>query len=217
MDNVDMVERQEPFINLITRFRDKECSGENLKEVYRSLGSIFAYKLAQYIDFDPYKIITPMEKEYNGSKNEVNNDCLFVSTFEDNASFTKVIGDFYGVKDYAKLEVYRAENGWNASITKVSVPEKIKSVKKIIFCKSVLATGCTAKSILKYMCEQYNPEEIIIIAIISSDEAIQELNDEYRYLKISFLIGETDSLDHEKGMLVPGVGLLEKRLKNFDN
>lgn len=217
MENIKFIGKDEPFLSLITKFRDKTCNCDELKIVYRNLGSIFAIKLSEYIKFNNITIVTPLEKTYIGSECDVNNELLFVSTFEDNENFAKVIGDFYGAKEYAKLDVDRVEKGWSASLINCELPTDISNIKTIIFCKSVLATGCTAKTIIKKICEVCNPESIVILALISSSEAIKELQEEYRFLNIKFLIGQIDSLDVETGLLVPGVGMIENRLKAVDS
>jgi len=216
MKGVTFIKKQEPFQSLITKFRDKSYCGEELKKVYKNLGSIFAFELASYIEFKEVNIVTPLNKEYMGTRC-VDNNLLFVSTFEDNEIFAKTIGEFYEVQKYAKLNVDRAENGWEASVVSIDIPKNIGDVKTIVFCKSVLATGCTAKAILKKISEVCNPESILVIAIISSDEAIQELRDEYKYLNINFLVGEVDTLDAKAGLLLPGLGMIEKRLKSVRN
>lgn len=216
MKNVTLIKRQEPFKNQITKFRDRSYSGEELKKTYKNLGSIFALELANYVEFKECNIITPLNKEYTGTKC-VDDNLLFVSTFEDNEVFTKTIGDFYEVKRYAKLDVDRADKGWEASLVSIELPKNIGEVKTIVFCKSVLATGCTAKTILKKIIEECNPENVLIVSIISSHEAIQELRDEYKYLNINFLVGEIDILDVGAGLLLPGVGMIEDRLKSVNN
>lgn len=217
MCNIKFIEKKEPFFSLITKFRNKACTGEELKTAYKKLGSIFAIELANYIAFKDCNIVTPMDKEYIGTKCNENNNLLFVSTFEDNENFSKTIGEFYGVQEYAKLDVDRAEKGWKANLVRFEFPENIDKVKTVVFCKSVLATGCTAKTILKKICEVCNPEGVLVISIISSNEAIEELKNEYKYLNIEFLIGEIDELEIETGLLVPGVGMIEERLKVVAN
>ncbi|WP_097028576.1 uracil phosphoribosyltransferase [Clostridium peptidivorans] len=214
--NVTFIKKQEPFQSLITKFRDKSYCGEELKKIYKNLGSIFALELASCIKFEEFNIVTPLNKEYTGTRC-VDNNLLFVSTFEDNEIFAKTIGDFYEVQKYAMLNVDRAENGWEASVVSAELPKNIGDVKTIVFCKSVLATGCTAKSILKKISELCNPESIIVISIISSNEAIKELRDKYRYLNINFLVGEIDTLDAKSGVLLPGLGMIENRLKSVSN
>ncbi|WP_270566670.1 uracil phosphoribosyltransferase [Clostridium beijerinckii] len=214
---ISLINGKEPFKSLITKFRDKSCNGKELKKTYANLGGIFAIELASYFDFVECDVVTPLNQAYIGSKCVGSNNLLFVSTFEDNESFTKTIGDYYGIKEYAKLNVDRAENGWEASVISFEFPQNIGEIKTVIFCKSVLATGCTAKAILKKICEICNPDNIIVVGILSSNEAIEELKREYRYLNINFLIGEIDKLENETGLLIPGVGMIEDRLKIVDN
>lgn len=214
MRNNTLIEKKEPFQSLITKFRDKSYLGEELKNIYKNLGSIFALELARYIEFEECNIVTPLNKDYTGTRCKDNN-LLFVSTFEDNEIFAKTIGGFYGIQKYAKLNVDRKEHGWEANVVSVELPTIVGETKTIVFCKSVLATGCTAKAILKKICEICNPESIVVISIISSNEAIKELSDEFKYLNINFLTGEIDALDVKVGLLLPGIGMIESRLNTL--
>lgn len=137
---------------------------------------------------------------------------MIVSTFEDNEIFAQNIGSFFEDIHYAKLDIDRHQDGWNAKIIRTELPEDVSEFERIIFCKSVLATGCTAKTILKKIVEKYNPREIIVISIVGSNEAIAELENAFKAFGIKFLLGEIDKLNKD-GLLTPGIGIIEERLK----
>lgn len=204
------IENNNLYKILVSKFRSLDITGDSLVQVYRKLGRVFGVFLSNHFMLESTLIKTPTGAEYSGSKLDIGN-ILFVSTFEDNDLFAQQIGSFYENAVYAKLDVDRKAKGWEASIVKVDLPD-VNNIDTVIFCKSVLATGCTAKTILNEIVQHYNVSNIIVTSILGSQEAIDELSNEFKYLNIKYLVGEIDLLDSETGLLMPGVGQIEERL-----
>jgi len=204
------IENNNLYKILVSKFRSLDVTGDSLVQVYKKLGHVFGVFLSNHFILESSPIKTPTGAEYLGSKLDVGN-ILFVSTFEDNDFFAQQIGSFYENALYAKLDVDRKSKGWEANIVKVDLP-KVNNIDTVIFCKSVLATGCTAKTILNEIVQHYNVSNVIVTSILGSQEAIDELSNEFKYLNIKYLVGEIDLLDSETGLLMPGVGQIEERL-----
>lgn len=197
------------FFQLLTEFRDEKTSKERLKIVYQYLGEIMGLDLTNLLDFQSKKIITPLKEKYTGLSSEIGKTLIF-STFEDNEDFAKKIGrDFIDVS-YGYLGNY-SENNWTNGKIYLEIDKDLKEVETLVFCKSVLATGCTALSHIGRVVSEYKPSKIIIISLVSSKLAIEEILREYKSYNLSFIIGEIDELN-EDNYLSPGVGNIEERL-----
>lgn len=111
----------------------------------------------------------------------------------------------------------RGKEALSSPVRAMELP-KVKDyemVDMVIVAKSVLATGCTAIHLLKKSIEKYNPKDVVVASIFYSNQGIKDLKMEVRNCKI-YVCGEPDSLNKD-GMLVPGVGNLDERLKTNIN
>jgi len=77
-----------------------------------------------------------------------------------------------------------------------------------------LSKKCLQKTALaRRVLEKYNPEKVIVASIFYSNQGVQEVQNEIKNAGI-YVIGEPDSVRLD-GMLVPGFGNLDKRLKGL--
>lgn len=206
---------KEPYKSLLTRVRNEDLYGHDLKETLKKVSSVFVEELASLLEFQEKTVSTPMGREFRGSQCK-SDDILIVSTFEDNEIMATEIGSFFGNVSYGKLEAVRKKDetcGWSASVHYTEFPKDIKNVNTVIFCKTVLATGCTAKSIIKATCELVRPTKIVILSVIGSNQAVEEISEEFGWINIDFVFADIDEV--KDGMLIPGVGDIEKRLSKL--
>lgn len=202
------------FFHLLTEFRNKDTSSERLKLVYQYLGEIMGNKLIDLLPAIPIEITTPLNETYTGVTLNVDKT-LILSTFEDNELFAKKIGKSLPNVCYGHLGTLSPDKSWLSNQEYLVLPDfdgELKEVETLIFCKSVLATGCTAKTYIDYIINKFNPSNIFILSLISSNEALKELTTLYKSYNLTFIIGETDKLN-ENNYLSPGVGNVESRLK----
>lgn len=141
--------------------------------------------------------------------------CAIVTTRDDFEFLGKGISSvlYNSIAGYMDFEGRRGLQALNAQIQHVELLEpKGQHVHTLIVAKAILATGCTAIHLTRSAMSKYMPRQIIISSIFFSEHAVAELHHEIPNADI-IVIGSPDSLD-EDGMLVPGVGILDQRLKD---
>lgn len=200
---------------LETQIRDKNT---NKKELRNSL-YLFGYNLGVKICAENFlistNVFTPMEHTYQGTKIDNSYNNIIVSTKDDYSYFaagiSKAIGCTY--TGYIDFNGARGESTYTEPIRSIELPDILngKPVKSIIIAKSVIATGCTAISLAKKALEKYVPKSLIIVSAFYSQTGIEELNFELPNADI-YVGTAPDSIDQD-GMLLPGVGNIDIRIK----
>lgn len=141
--------------------------------------------------------------------------CAIITTKDDFEYLGKGISSVINnsIKGYMDFEGIRGTKALNAEIQNMILPEiKGQNVDTLIIAKAVLATGFTAINLAKNAIAKYLPRKIIIASVFYSESGVRELMHNIPNADI-FLVGEHDSLNGD-GMLVPGVGDLDKRISD---
>ena len=140
--------------------------------------------------------------------------CAIVSTKDDFEFLGKGLSRILenSVNGYMDFEGRRGREALNSHIAHMELPEaKGQSVHTLVIAKAVLATGCTAVHLAKTAQKKYMPRNILIVSVFYSEKGVLELQHEVPNADI-VVVGKPDSVD-ENGMLTPGVGNLDQRLK----
>lgn len=204
-----------PFITLLqTRVRDKETKAEELQQTLYKLGEYVASEIISHEFVKQESITTPLNKEFQGLI-MLQPKVMVISTKDDYEFFAAGISDnikncLRGYMDFGGL---RGTDTLSSPIRAVSLPDTKKGevVDTVIVAKSVLATGCTAISLLRKAIEKYMPNNIIVASVFYSEQGSVDLKMELPRCKI-YVCGQPDSLNSD-GMLLPGVGNLDSRTK----
>ncbi len=142
---------------------------------------------------------------------------LVFSTKDDYKYFGKGICNVIknSIQGYMDFSGKRGLSALSAQIRDIELPIlEGTSISTIIIAKSILATGCTAISLTKRALTEYQPKYLICASIFYSNAGIADLQKEFNY-SIIFTIGDPDEL-REDGMLIPGVGNLDERIRNVE-
>ena len=193
--------------------RDSRSTSFDLKKNIKELGEEIGKKVI--IDYFLVKeaITTPMSSQIEGFLPKIPL-CAIITTKDDflflGAGISSTLQN--SILGYMDFNGQRGVQALNADIRHMELPKPIgQNVHTLIIAKAVLATGCTAIHLTKKAMNTYMPRNIIIASIFYSEQALAELSHEIPNADI-FVVGKPDILD-ENGMLVPGIGNLDERLR----
>lgn len=192
---------------------DACSSSEMLREAVKVLGCEIGRKVMEDYFLEKKSFETPMNRKVERLFPDVPL-CAIMTTRDDFLYLRKGIQSVIrnSIVGYMDFEGRRGVQALNSEVRHMELPEpKGQSVHTLIVAKAVLATGCTALHLTKTAMTKYMPRNTIIASVFYSKQAVAELSQEIPNADI-IVIGDPDALD-ENGMLVPGVGNLDVRLR----
>ena len=196
---------------LRNKVRDKECGCDELRLALCELGGIMGRSIAGECFLEERSVLTPLMVTSTGVHLR-SDHVVVVSTFDDYKYFGKGVADAFprvkqGHMDFAGA---RGSEALSSSYRSITLPD-VNDASMVIVAKSVLATGCTAISLARKAMEKYWPEKLVVTSVFHSENGVFELQEALKNVEV-FTLGSSDAL-REDGMLVPGVGNLDNRLK----
>lgn len=208
---------KDPYITaLLTEIRDEQTSKETLRKRLSYIGR----RIGELIIGDGLvlekTVTTPLGLPYTGlclSKTTT----LIVSTRDDYHYYANGIASCFskpyrGFMDFDRVRGPEALKCKRRAIEFPTVkPGEV--VDTLIIAKSILATGCTAISLTHSAIARFLPKRVIIAAVFYSEDAIQEVLAEIPNVENIYICGEPDLLNAD-GLLVPGVGNLDARIRD---
>lgn len=203
------------FVRMLqTKVRDKETKTEDLQTTLYKLGEYIVSEIIGNEFVEEEIITTPLEHKYKGLV-IMEPKIVVMSTRDDYDYFASGISHSLVncISGYMDFGDNRGLDTYSSPVRAVELPEigTGEFVDTVIIAKSVLATGCTAISLLRKAIEKYIPSNIIICSVFYSEEGIRDIKRELRKCKI-YVCGEPDTLN-KNGFLIPGIGDIDERLK----
>ncbi|RDV11324.1 hypothetical protein DXT99_24795 [Pontibacter diazotrophicus] len=195
----------------LTNVRNKDTSTEQLIESLTIVGQSIGRKIFNTFFTQEANVTTPMSQSYRGIL-KIEKSIVIISTDADYDNYAKGIASnfrncYRGYIDYAGK---RGKDALIEEFRTLHLPEINKPyVDVLVVAKTVLATGCTAISITQNAMQKYKPRTVIIASVFYTQIGVEELINEFPHS--NFLLVEEDELNDD-GMLLPGVGNLDKRL-----
>lgn len=200
---------------LETKIRDQNTSVEELKKSLLELGTLVGQEICADNMLSDVIVNTPMEATYSGVKIDESKEYVVISTKDEYEYFANGIARQLDSCNRGYMEFSRGkkEDEFCAPIRAMDLPDikTGKPVEYVIIAKSVLATGCTAILLAKKAIDKYMPKGIIIASAFYSISGVLELKNQVPHAKI-YVCMDPDDINAE-GMLLPGVGNLDLRLK----
>lgn len=193
--------------------RNINSSKEDIKKALFLLGQEIGKKFVENYYLEEREITTPMNESISSLLPKFPLSVI-ITTRDDTEHLRKGLASILDncKLGYMDFEGRRGLEALNSSVRMLQLPEiKNKVVDSLIIGKAVLATGCTAISLTKTAIKEYLPKRLIITTIFYSRMGLSELIKEFPHADI-FVVGEPDDIN-EDGMLVPGVGNLDERLR----
>ncbi|MEO1818890.1 uracil phosphoribosyltransferase [Pseudomonas sp.] len=189
-----------------------ESESEQLRAAVFRLGEELGKRLVELYFLEPTEIRTPMKACVRRSLPKIPL-CSIITTRDDfeylGKGMARVLDN--SIMGYMDFEGQRGIQALNAQITHMELPEPIgQHVDTLVIGKAVLATGCTAIHLAKTVFGKYLPRRVVISSLFYSEQGVADLMHEIPNADL-ILVGEPDTID-DNGMLVPGVGNLDKRL-----
>lgn len=199
---------------LETKIRDCTSDKIDLQESLYALGYLIGIQVCNDYFLSDKKIQTPMECDFNG-KSLIESNNIIISTKDDYHFFASGIAksikcNYQGFIDF---NGFRGENIFKSPIRTIELPDITngKPIENVIIAKSVVATGCTAISLAKKAFEKYMPRKLIIVSYFFSQNGVNELSTALPNADI--YVNEKDDNIDASGMLNPGVGNIDLRIK----
>ncbi|OAA83278.1 uracil phosphoribosyltransferase [Clostridium ljungdahlii] len=205
------------FVKILqTKVRNKKTTPKDLQNALLKLGEYVASEIIGREFVKSEIVTTPLDEEYQGIV-MLKSKIMVISTKDDYNYFAEGISNNMPgcIRGYMDFGGARGRMALNSEIRSMCLSETKKGemINTVIVAKSVLATGCTAITLLKKAIEMYDPINIIVASIFYSQQGILDLQNNEHRCKI-YVCGDPDSLNND-GMLVPGVGNLDNRVKTI--
>jgi len=200
-------------IALKNEVRDSD-SAWDLRESLEALGNLLSHEILQSGFISEREFMTPMGCELKGPRLTIPGCAVVVTTSVDKDSLGKGISVSFkevrhGEMNFAGLRGMQALNG---SPREIVLPA-VDNPDLLVIGKTVLATGCTAISLTRTAVEKLRPNKTIIASVFYSNKGLEELCKGLAGIDFEvFVIGQPDELN-EDGMLIPGVGDLDRRMQ----
>jgi len=191
---------------------DSSSSKENLQESITELGSELGKKIIEDYFSEKNTFSTPMSTVVERIYPDIPL-CAIITTSDDFLYLGKGITSTLNnsILGYMDFNGKRGIQALDSKVRHMELPDPKGQVHTLVIAKAVLATGCTAINLTKTAVSRYMPRNIIIASVFYSEQAKHELNHEFPNADI-IVVGTPDELD-DNGMLVPGVGNLDQRLR----
>lgn len=191
--------------------RNRESEPSDVRKALTRLGEEIGKGIASQHFLAPATIITPMDDEVHTLLPQ-RNTSVVVTTKADLDCFGAALASILdpAALGYMNFEGRRGFQALESPVRELELPEIHAPVDYLIIAKSTLATGCTAISLARTAMYEYSPRALIIASIFYSSLGLSELRTAFSHAPI-FVVGDPDRLD-ERGMLHPGIGLLDSRI-----
>ncbi|EHR79818.1 hypothetical protein OCC_02084 [Thermococcus litoralis DSM 5473] len=195
------------------KIRDRTLNGEPLQKLLRVLGVLAGAKILSQLFAEDITLITPLSATYTGKTYRSDLTAVIITNKDDYEALGEGLSEVFPIsyRGYLDLERIYGKSGFTSKVRGAILPDVPTEVDILIIAKSVLASGCSLIALTKNALAKYNPRITVIIAIFYSKEGLNELIRELPNTYL-FVIGDADKL-REDGMLVPGVGMIDERLK----
>lgn len=193
------------------KLRDVNTNASSLKESLIELGEIIGREIIGRHYVEHKSIVTPMDIQCV-IPSISNKKTVIVSTRDDFKYFAQGIVNIIPHSDqgFMDFDGKRGISALTSEVRLIKLPD-LNNVECVIVAKSVLATGCTALSLLERAINLYSPRLVIVATVFYSESGVLDLKERFPNVEI-ILIGEADTIDQD-GMLIPGVGNIDKRIK----
>lgn len=199
---------------LKTVVRDRNSQGPFLINALTALGNEAGRIICEDVLVNIDSVVTPMDLPTKGYYIPKHNS-LVAATLDDFRCFAKGVSQaLLDVKecamDFARL---RGQDSLSGPVRTADIPfVKGEEIDLLIVAKSVLATGCTAVSLTKEAYKVVTPKKLIITVAFYSEKGVNDLKVEFPNAIILLCGQEADNINDD-GMLMPGLGLIEDRLR----
>jgi uracil phosphoribosyltransferase len=193
--------------------RQKDSTSDDLKKAAYKIGDEIGKKIIARYFLKEQTIITPEGFAVEATIPEIPLSVI-VTTKDDLKYFGQgLAASLENCKQgYMNFEGRMGYEALNYPIREIELPLiKNAVVNTLVIGKAVLATGCTAISLTKTAMAHYMPNRLIIAAIFYTKPGLNDLRREFPNADL-LVVGEPDEL-REDGMLIPGIGHLDKRIK----
>lgn len=194
------------------RIRDFGTLPEHLPNAIERLGRQVANQILEQLLMASTSITTPMGTTFEGVL-PIAQNTLVVTTKEDYPFLGMSIAHELDTQHigYIHMEGSRGLQALVAPIREMRFPQNIGPLDLVVVAKSVIATGCTASTLVRRAAEQLQPAKVVVAALFYSERGLSELGDALPNIQI-IVLGEPDRLTSD-GLLEPGLGILEDRLR----
>jgi len=196
---------------LAGRIRDSNSDRKTVTDALVAVGFELGRTITELLPTESAPIITPMNERIDAVvvPEEWN---LVVTTKQDCGTLGYALrcavgGAYSGYIDFGRR---RGQDVLQSPVREICFPAALPPIGTVIVGKTVLATGCTAISLVRLALERTRAKRLVVATAFYSMEAISELRTAFNDV-IVVCIGDPDRLD-ENGMLRPGVGIIEERV-----
>jgi len=206
-NNSHVIVLKHPLLNHKLGFlRDKNTSSSEFRELVKEISRILAHEVMRdWKDIEVVNIETPIAP---AKVERISNPPVIVSVMRAGNGMLDAILSMLPFSSVGFLGIYRDKFIKNTVEYYFKMPEDIKG-KTAILCDPLVATADTMIAAIDRL-KSYEVQKIKILSILTSEQAVQRIQDLHPDVEIYTLNIEKDMND--LGYLVPGLGDAGDRL-----
>ncbi|ABP94203.1 MULTISPECIES: uracil phosphoribosyltransferase [Metallosphaera] len=197
------------FLHILTQLRDIKTDQIMFRKGMVRLGRLIGYEIANHLDFDIVKVVTPLGVEAKGVVIKDLDNIMIVNVLRAATPLVEGLLKAFPAAKQGVVAASRREMESSSPPTEMEVEITYMKIPKIskndiaIIADPMIATASTMMRILG-MVSQLQPKRIIIASVIASEYGITKIRNKYPDVDIF-----TVSIDPEinnRGYIVPGLG-----------
>ncbi|MEM4371577.1 MAG: uracil phosphoribosyltransferase [Metallosphaera sp.] len=197
------------FLHILTQLRDIKTDQIMCRKGMVRLGRLIGYEIANHLDFDIVKVVTPLGVEAKGVVIKDLDNIMIVNVLRAATPLVEGLLKAFPAAKQGVVAASRREMESSSPPTEMEVEITYMKIPKIskndiaIIADPMIATASTMMRILG-MVSQLQPKRIIIASVIASEYGITKIRNKYPDVDIF-----TVSIDPEinnRGYIVPGLG-----------
>ncbi|BCS92005.1 uracil phosphoribosyltransferase [Metallosphaera javensis (ex Sakai et al. 2022)] len=197
------------FLHILTQLRDVKTDQIMFRKGMVRLGRLIGYEIANHLDFDIVKVVTPLGVEAKGVVIRDLDNIMIVNVLRAATPLVEGLLKAFPAAKQGVVAASRKEVESSSPPTEMEVQITYMKFPRIsrddiaIIADPMIATASTMMKILD-MISQLRPKRMIIASVIASEYGITKIRNKYPDVDIF-----TVSIDPEinnRGYIVPGLG-----------
>ncbi|MCG3107842.1 Uracil phosphoribosyltransferase [Metallosphaera sp. J1] len=197
------------FLHILTQLRDAKTDQIMFRKGMVRLGRLIGYEIANHLDFDIVKVVTPLGVEAKGVVIRDLDNIMIVNVLRAATPLVEGLLKAFPAAKQGVVAASRKEVESSSPPTEMEVQITYMKFPRIsrddiaIIADPMIATASTMMKILD-MISQLRPKRMIIASVIASEYGITKIRNKYPDVDIF-----TVSIDPEinnRGYIVPGLG-----------
>lgn len=184
----------------LTLLRDKSTPSHDFRRILREITLYLGFEASRGLKTIHHPIITPMDKEFEGSK--LSESISIIPILRAGLGMSDGLLDLLPRATVHHIGMYRNKN----SLMPIQYYNKLPkdhACDIAFICDPCIATANSLSACINLI-KKWGAKKIIVIAVIASKLGLSQIIEKYPDIEI--YVGDVDEELSDEGMLIPGIG-----------